>query len=93
MAYNQINRLKRVYVIQEYYLIKKKDGVTNKRIWENVCTIFPISKDTFYNYLKENARKALKENDVDIDELNKYKEHVINTLQGFEKPIIADIRY
>lgn len=87
---NQINKIRRVYVIQEYYLMKKKDGCTNRRIWQNICNIFPISEVTFYGYLKENVRKELKENAVDIIELNKYKENVIEAISKLEKPIIND---
>jgi hypothetical protein len=85
---NQVNRLRRVYVIQEYYLLKKEDGVTNKRIIANICNILPISKDTFYKCLKENARKMLRELNVDFVELNNYKDNVIKAIQQLEKPII-----
>lgn len=85
---NQVNRLKRVYAIQEYYKIKKADGVMVCRIWENVCKLFPMSDVTFYNYMNENARKSLRELNVDFDELNKYKEDVIKSIQSLEKSII-----
>jgi hypothetical protein len=88
MHYTQINRMKVVYVVQEYYLMKKKDGVTRTRIWQNVCRLFPMCIATFDNYLKENARKALKEFNVNHDELTNYKNNVIEAIQKLEKPII-----
>ena len=82
--YTNRNKLKVIYIVQEYYLEKKKLGITAKRIWENVYQIYPMDKATFYNYLAVNARAKLKEFDTDFDELNKMKENVIKTISNIE---------
>lgn len=78
----------RIYVVQEYYKLKKEDGVTSKRIWENICKIFPISIDTFYSWLAVNVKKDLRDLEVNFVELNNYKENVIKSIQSLEKPVI-----
>jgi hypothetical protein len=89
MGYTDLNRLKKIYVLQEYYLLKKEEGVTTKRIWENVSMLYPMHLDTFYAYLNTNARRRLKEHGVDLEELTKYKDNVIKALLSVERPTIS----
>jgi hypothetical protein len=70
MAYNSINKLKLIWVIQEYYKERNKEGVMTVRIIQDINLIHPISAKCFYNWLGINARKLLKEADVDQLELN-----------------------
>ena len=82
--YTNRNKLKVIYIFQEYYLEKKKLGITAKRIWENVCLVYPMDKATFYNYLAVNARAKLKDFETDFDELNKIKDNVIKAISNIE---------
>jgi len=84
MAYSDINKMKIIYIIQEYYLEKRKLGIPVKRIWENVCAVYPMSIGTFYNYMSENVRAKLKESDIDLEKLNKTKDYVIETISTIE---------
>jgi hypothetical protein len=71
MANSNINRLKRIWVVQEYYHERNKEGVTTVRIIADISKIYPMSAACFYNWLGINARKLLKEADIEQAELNK----------------------
>jgi len=74
MANNNINKLKRIWVIQEYYQERKKEGITTVRIIEDINKIHPMSSQCFYNWLGVNARRLLKEAAVEQSELNELLE-------------------
>ncbi|MBN1250673.1 MAG: hypothetical protein JXA16_00960 [Bacteroidales bacterium] len=84
MAYNNKNKTIIIYIIQEYVLQEQKRGIPVKRLWQNVHNVYPISISTFYSYLAINARQKIKEYNLDIDKLNKIKEHVIETIHNVE---------
>ncbi len=85
---NHINRIKKVYALQEYYLLTCKRGIPRIRIYENISCLFPMSISTFDNYMSENVRLRIKELNIDIYELTKYKNNVIKALQLFETSIV-----
>lgn len=61
MAYNQVNRLKKIIEVQELYLEKQKQGLSNREIWRRfIHPSFHISERTMYNYLAEPAKRDLK---------------------------------
>lgn len=80
MANNNINKLKRIWVIQQYYQERKKEGVTTVRIIADVNKIHPMSNACFYNWLGINAKRLLKEAEVEpaelTDLLNRYREAI-----------------
>ncbi|OQY03231.1 MAG: hypothetical protein B6I20_05490 [Bacteroidetes bacterium 4572_117] len=82
MAYTVNNKLQTIYIVQEYYLLAKERGITTKRIWQDVNSLYPMHISTFYNYLSINARAKLKQLGTDFNELEKKKNYVIETLQG-----------
>ena len=84
MAYNNENNLIRIFLIQEFYKKQSAKGIPNKRIWHTVVNIYPMSLRTFYNYLAINAKRELKELNINLEQLLKEKKHVIENLQEFE---------
>lgn len=84
MAYSNKNILVRIFLVQEFYKKQSAKGIPNKRIWHTVVNIYPMSLRTFYNYLAVNAKKELKELNINLDTLIKDKGHVIESLQEFE---------
>lgn len=80
MAYRPINKLRLVYIIQEYTKQKQALGITNKRIHANISQIYPISIDRFYKYLAINAKAILRADNVNFEELNKQKDYIISII-------------
>jgi len=70
MAFNKVNQMKRIWVIQEYYKERNKEGVPSLRIIQDINLIYSISSSSFYNWLGVNARKALKEANIEQSELD-----------------------
>lgn len=62
MAYNKKNRYRRIIDIQNITLQYQAQGVTNEFIFNNyVQPIYHISRDSFYEYLRTNAKLKLKQ--------------------------------
>jgi hypothetical protein len=62
VAYNRKNILTRIVDIQTVTLEHTRRGVSQEFVYNDI--IYPryrISKRTYYRYLKENAKKELKE--------------------------------
>jgi len=78
----QQNHFTQVFYIQEYTISMQKKGVTNKKIIENLQAVYPISERAFYRYLSRNVRKELRAMGVDMDELKKKSESIINHLNS-----------
>ena len=80
MAYSPINHLRVVYFIQEYAKEKQAIGLPNTRIVKNVSNIYPITINTFYDYMRRAAKKELRQMDVDMAELDKQKDYIISII-------------
>lgn len=65
MAYNSINRLRKIVDIQNIYKKHSKNhfgSSTDTWIFENLISpVYHISRATFYNYLSEPASRMLNE--------------------------------
>lgn len=58
----KINFYRKVLAVQEIYLAKKEEGITNKYVYEkHIKDRFFISIRTFYSYLPINAKRELRE--------------------------------
>lgn len=76
MARNKLNKYILIYFVQEYTLKMQNKGLTKKRIYENILYVYPMSRNTFYNYLNVNVRKALRAMNVDMSELKKRSDYI-----------------
>lgn len=60
MAYNRINILTRIVIIQEITFEQTQQGVSQEYVYRmHVAPRFCISRRTFYRYLAINAKKEL----------------------------------
>lgn len=60
MAYQPVNKLRRVLMVQDVYRKYSEEGVTDIFIYENyIKDVFLISKRTFYTYLATPAKREL----------------------------------
>ncbi len=76
------NKAKLIYALQKFYLIKQKQGVKVKFIYNNINQLYPMSIATFYNYMGIRAMPFLK--NIDKNELQKFTKNVIKSLQRLE---------
>lgn len=61
MAYNRINLLERIVDIQQITLEHTAKGVTQQWVYTNIIKpVYKLSKATYYNYLRQNAKAELK---------------------------------
>ncbi len=77
MAYTSKNHYRLIYFIQEYTKLMQSKGVPNIRIYDNVKQIYPISLNTFYNYLTVNVKSELRKLDEDFERLNTLRDYII----------------
>lgn len=88
MAEIQKNKAKLAYALQKYHLQKQKQGLKVKSIYEIVNKLFPMTIQTYYNYMSISVSAILKQ--IDKNELEKYKEDVITSLQRIENETYRD---
>jgi hypothetical protein len=72
MAYNRKNLLKKIIDIQELTLQHTRKGVTQEYVYSHhIYPIYHISRATYYEYLSINAKKELK--DLELQEQGQLK--------------------
>lgn len=76
MAYNRKNLLKLIFFVQEYTLKMQKKGISNSRIHQNLSNVYPMTIQTFYNYLGTNAKAELRAMDMNFEELKKGSDYI-----------------
>lgn len=76
MAFNNLNLHKKIYFIQEYAIKMQKRGISNVRIHKNIIKVYPITIQTYYNYMGRNVKKELRALNVDFEELKKESNYI-----------------
>ncbi len=70
MAYTRENLLRRIIEIQELYKHHQARGATGTYIYDTyIRTRYHISRRTLSTYLSVNARRELRNTEIDVDEL------------------------
>lgn len=80
MAHNKKNKYILVYIVQEYTLKMQKIGLSNVKIHKKISFMYPMSVNTFYNYLSVPAKKELRAMGVDFEDLKKRSEYINNVI-------------
>lgn len=79
----------RAYIIQEYYKLKRLEGLSNRAIYRRVRLLYLISEGTFYNYLSVPARARIKELNL-IEEATSILRVHLKLLKEIDKLIKED---